>query len=122
MLAALEELEKTKTKQYDPGEAEHRHIDHLSTTSTESRAGQRITQMEVIVANNEARLSELESQINSLRKKLWIGMLAVAALWLASEFGAFKSVSSRWDSFSSNLVEAVTGKPSAALSRPEATD
>ena len=122
MLAALEELEKTKTKQYDPGEAEHRFIDHLSTTSTESRAGQRITQMEVIVANNEVRLSELESQINSLRKKLWIGMLAVAALWLASEFGAFKSVSSRWDSFSSNLVEAVTGKPSAALSRPEATD
>ena len=78
--------------------------------------------MEVIAANNEARLSELESQINSLRKKLWIGMLAVAALWLASEFGAFKSVAPRWDSFRSNLVEAVTGKPSAAPSRPEATD
>lgn len=118
MLAALEELEKTKTKHYDSGEAEHRFIDHLSATSTESQADQRITQMEVIAANNEARLSELEFQINSLRKKLWIGMLAAATLWLASEFGALKSVSSRWDSFKSNLVEAVTEKPSAAPSRP----
>ncbi len=118
MLAAHDELEKAKTKQDNPDEEEPRFFDNLPEPSTESHADQRIAQMEVIAANNEARLSELESQIESLkksgRKKLWIGILAVAALWLASEFGAFKSVSPHWDNFKSTLVEAVTGEPSAA--------
>lgn len=117
MLAAYDELEKAKTKQDNPDEEEPRFFDNLPEPSTESHSDQRITQMEVIAANNKARLSELESQIESLKKsgkkKLWIGILAVAALWLASEFGAFKSVSPHWDNFKSTLVEAVTGEPSA---------
>jgi len=116
MFAAYEELSRAKEKQEEPEVDEPRFFDNLpQPSSNKSQSDQRITRMEVIAANNEARISELESRIESLRrsgkKRLWIGIIAVAALWLASEFGAFKALSPQWESFKSSITQQAKGSP-----------
>ncbi len=117
MLAAHEELAKAKEAQAAPEDDEPRFFENLPEPSTESHSDQRMAQMEVIAANNDARISDLENRVEALKKsgrrKLWLGILIVALLWLASEFGLFKPLAQGWQNFKTDLIQEVSGKPPA---------
>tara|TARA_R110002096_G_scaffold228601_8_gene418108 strand:+ start:646 stop:1497 length:852 start_codon:yes stop_codon:yes gene_type:complete len=69
-------------------------------------------------AKQDERIDTLESKIDSMKKasraRFWTGLLAIAAIWIAAEFGAFKQLAPKWDQVKQDITEKISNRFSAS--------